>query len=132
MQNNARIGGILSIISGAFGVFWLLIILLVSFISLWAYSEPNTFFDSGTPQEAFTFFVIFYIILGGFYTLVGVMAIVGGVFALRKKNWGVALAGAIAGVITFFPCGIPALIFTALAKPEFNVTQHPAPTAVKL
>jgi uncharacterized membrane protein HdeD (DUF308 family) len=63
---------------------------------------------------------IFYSIIGILFVLVGILGIVGGVFALRKKNWGVALAGAIAGCVTFFPCGIPAIIFVTLAKPEFS------------
>jgi hypothetical protein len=49
-----------------------------------------------------------------------VLAIVGGAFALKKRHWPLALAGAIAGTITFFPCGIPAIIFVSLGKEEFS------------
>ena len=49
-----------------------------------------------------------------------VLGIIGGVYALQRKYWGLALAGAIAGSISFFPCGIVAIIFTAMAKPEFD------------
>ena len=64
---------------------------------------------------------VFYSAIGLFYALVGVLGIVGGVFALKKNRWSLALAGAIAGTVTFFPCGIPAIIFVTLAKQEFSV-----------
>ncbi len=73
-----------------------------------------------SPSEFLTIMTIFYAIIGLFFVLIGVLGIVGGVFALKKKRWGVALAGAIAGTVTFFPCGIPAIIFVVLAKPEFS------------
>jgi hypothetical protein len=54
--------------------------------------------------------------------LVGALAIVGGIFVLKKQRWGWALAGAIAGNLLFPLCGIPAVIFTSLGKAEFKTT----------
>ena len=52
--------------------------------------------------------------------LSGVVAIAGGVAAIRKRRWGLAVAGSIAAVFGFFPVGIAAVVFTILAEPEFR------------
>jgi hypothetical protein len=59
----------------------------------------------------------------------GLIAIVGGIFAIRRKVWGLALAGAICaivpphpwGYLTWTPVlGILAVVFVALSKNEFT------------
>jgi hypothetical protein len=48
-----------------------------------------------------------------------VVAIIGGIFALRRRLWGLVLAGAICS-LTVFPLGIPALILAVLSRREFK------------
>ena len=50
---------------------------------------------------------------------IGIVAIVGGVFALRRRIWGLALAGAICSVPGSLILGIPAIVFIAMSKREF-------------
>jgi len=50
----------------------------------------------------------------------GVIAIAGGVAALYRRRWGLALAGSIAAVFGFFPVGVAAVVFTILGEPEFR------------
>jgi hypothetical protein len=54
--------------------------------------------------------------------LLGVVAIVGGIFALRRRHWGLALAGAICAIFTpaSFVLGAVATVFVALARDEFE------------
>ena len=54
--------------------------------------------------------------------VVGIIAIVGGIFALRRRIWGLALAGAICATLSLFTfyLGILAIIFTAMARKEFS------------
>jgi hypothetical protein len=52
--------------------------------------------------------------------IISVLAIVGGIFALRIKTWGLALAGSIAAVISGRLLGVLALIFTVLGKKDFK------------
>jgi hypothetical protein len=52
--------------------------------------------------------------------VLGVLAIVGGVYALKVKAWGLALAGAIGGVITGRLIGVLALIFIVLSRKDFQ------------
>jgi hypothetical protein len=127
MSNNARVAGILTIISGAFGVLWSVWAVFAILMFRFVFSTPFIPFRSPFPSGFFTLITILYAAIGLFYVLVGILGIVGGIFALNKKNWGLALAGAIAGAKTFFPCGIPAIIFVTLAKPEFSAPKLPTP-----
>jgi len=52
--------------------------------------------------------------------VLGILAMAGGISALQKKSWGMALAGAIAAVLPFSLLGIAALILTALSRDEFK------------
>jgi hypothetical protein len=53
--------------------------------------------------------------------VLGIIAIVGGVSALRRKSFGLSLAGAICGLPSFFwILAILAVIFVAMGKREFE------------
>ena len=49
-----------------------------------------------------------------------ILAIVGGLYALKRKKWGWALTGAIAALIASWPFGIAAIIFTVMSQKEFE------------
>ena len=53
--------------------------------------------------------------------ILGIIALLGGISALRRKRWGLALAG---GICALFPLqtllGIPSLVFVALSHDEFE------------
>jgi len=51
--------------------------------------------------------------------VLGIVSLVGGIYALKRRAWGMALAGAIVAIIHSPYLGIPAVIFTALSKREF-------------
>jgi hypothetical protein len=123
MQNYARIGGVLSIVSGAFGVLWLLFFIFIGVII----GLAVTYGDSSTEDAAVrNIMIAIYGFVGLCYALLGALGIVGGIFSLKRKYWGWSLAGAIAGAITMFPCGIPAIIFVTLGKGEFEGQRAPA------
>ena len=67
-----------------------------------------------------SFMAIFMIPWAIFMFTAGILAIVGGTYALRRKKWGVALAGSIAAFFGQSPLGVAAIIFTALSKNEFE------------
>ena len=52
---------------------------------------------------------------------VGVVAIIGGIFAIQRRIWGLALAGAICALFPppVIALGILAIIFVAMGKEEF-------------
>ena len=131
MQNNARIGGILSIVAGGLGCIGALLFIAFVVLMMWVISADVYYdgYDYYGPGYVFSVVAVIYGIMGLVLVLFSVLAIVGGAYALRKKNWGLALAGSIGATLVFFPCGIPAIIFTALAKQEFDALSPPEPPA---
>jgi len=126
MSNNAKVAGVLNIVSGVIGILTVLGIVLVILVVRVAFNEIFPFIDTTLPPDVLANMVtIFYTVGGVLLALASVLAIAGGVFALQKKYWGLALAGAIAGIFTFFPCGVAATIFTAMARPEFAAGKLP-------
>jgi hypothetical protein len=59
-------------------------------------------------------------VVGLFALLMGIMSIIGGIFALMRKAWGAALAGAITALYPWGVFGILAIIFVAMGKQEFS------------
>ena len=59
--------------------------------------------------------------------VLGIMAIIGGVFAIRRQKWGLALSGAICAVLIPPPfiLGILAIVFIALGHGEFERASSP-------
>ena len=54
------------------------------------------------------------------FLIVGILAIVGGVYALKRKKWGWALTGSILALFPWWVLGIAAIVITILAKNEFE------------
>ncbi len=114
--DKSKIGGILSIISGAFGILWLLMVLITAAMFM---AMPDSAFDM-PDRLGFIIMILVYGMMGLFWAALGVLAIVGGYFALKRKYWGWALAGAITGTFIFFPTGVAAIIFVSLGQREFD------------
>jgi hypothetical protein len=111
-----KVAGILDIVAGAFGLFIILI------WGLW-FAAFFIFIPSGRPDfDGFpmSLMAIIFIPMGIFMLAAGILAIVGGIYALRRKTWGLALAGSIAAFFGSSPLGVAAIIFTALSKNEFE------------
>jgi len=49
-----------------------------------------------------------------------IIAIVGGVFAIRRRIWWLALAGSISALLCAWIFGIPAIVFTVMGKKHFK------------
>jgi len=96
-------GGILAIIAGALQVLLGIVIATIGGI---------TFLFGWAGVFATPFLVL------------GIIAIVGGIYALRREIWGLALAGAICAIIPLILpwsiLGILAVIFVSLGKGEFK------------
>ena len=52
--------------------------------------------------------------------ILGIVAIIGGVYALKRRSWGFALAGSICTFFCVWFLGVPAIIFVILGKREFS------------
>ena len=96
--------GILTIIAGAFNLIGgIVIAALGKAIAMW-----TGFWGMGA--------------IGTPLIILGIVALIGGVFAIQRRTWGMALAGAICSL---FPppvmvLGILSIIFVTLGKEEFS------------
>ena len=124
MQNKSTIAGILTIIAGAFGILWL----VGSFFGVYMvkYMFGSSYYVP-VPGGFYTVMTAMYLCYGAFGAILGVLGITGGIFALKKRHYGWALAGAIAGVITFFPTGIAAIILMSMGREEFLTSKQVVP-----
>jgi len=63
----------------------------------------------------------FMLVCGAIFIIFGLLALLGGIFALQRKNYAIALVGAIFALFSgFLIFGILAIIFIVLAKDEFH------------
>ena len=101
--------GILTIVAGVFN--------LIAGITLACVGT-----DCLGPLTGFTVAgVMWFGVIGTPLIIIGIVAIVGGIFALRRRIWGLALAGAICALFPppIIALGLLSIIFLALSKEEF-------------
>jgi len=111
-----KVAGILDIVAGAFGLF------IISIWALW-FAAFSIFIPGDTADfDGFpmSLMAIIFIPMAMFLLTASILAIVGGIYALKRKRWGLALAGSIAAFFGSSPLGVAAIIFTALSKKEFE------------
>jgi len=115
-----QVAGILDIVSGAAGL------AIGLFIAVGRHAARAAAAGAAAPPRmpGFGMFPlmpgIFGPGLGIALIVISVLAIVGGVFALRSRVWGLALAGSIAAVISGRLLGIVALVFAVLGRRDFR------------
>ena len=109
MEHNWRTvtAGVLDIISGVgmlFVCFWLVlaggITSVVGNVPQWV---PGFLFDLAVP-----------------FALLAILAVIGGIFCIKKKGWGMALTGAISAFFCCFIFGVISIILTALSHSDFK------------
>jgi hypothetical protein len=104
------IAGIFNIISGA----GRLVVIPVLFFAGYFMNMAPMF--SYRPMRAPVFLAAAAIIL----LVLGILAIVGGVFALQRRNFGMAMVGAVAALLPFNLLGLASVILLALSSKEFK------------
>ena len=57
--------------------------------------------------------------IGAGIIVIGVIALIAGIFTLRRRSWRFALAGAILALFPIIPLGVLAIIFVSMGKREF-------------
>jgi len=121
-------GGVLSIVAGTFEVIGGgLMVALVSLripLRLWLSSllpgVPGGWFEHSWAVVPFAPVIpTWLIVIGGLFVVLGIIAIAGGVSAMRRKSFGLSLAGAICAFIPLNLFGLLAVIFVSLGKREF-------------
>lgn len=107
--NRARLGGVLTLVAGIVG-------LVSGFMFM---------LTGGNIESALTFPTTI-TTLNGLPTLImGIIALAGGICAMRKRAFGFAVAGAVLSIVATFNLGIViilgilGIIFTSMGKKEF-------------
>jgi hypothetical protein len=120
MGNKGQIAGVLSIVSGVLAIIGAIV--LIAAISLIGTILETATIDNGStyPFDVESFVSVFYGTTGAILAILGIFSIIGGVFSIKRKYWGLGLAAAIVSIITFFPCGIAATVIIAMGKSEFD------------
>jgi hypothetical protein len=119
-------GGVLSIIAGSLEVIGGLIIavLTIGIRILFRLAivpvDPGDWF--GHIIHFMPIVPMWLIVVGVPIFALGIVAIVGGVSALRRRSFGLSLAGAICA-LPFVPLGILALIFVSVSSKEFEAKE---------
>jgi hypothetical protein len=117
-------GGVLSIVAGALEVILgglavaALAILRVLFGVALLPFNPDPRFGHAVALVPF-----WSVIVGVPLLALGIVAIVGGVYAIRRRVFGLALAGAICALVPLNPLGLLAVIFVAVSKREFQAKE---------
>jgi hypothetical protein len=128
-HNLLTAGGILSIVAGIFQInngVVLMVFFLTHDIMPYADIIPflpgfwDDWIDYLVHLLWHDYFPIWLIIVGGLFFVLGILAIAGGISAVRKRSFGMSLAGAISALPSGL-LGILAIIFVSLRKREFGV-----------
>ena len=113
------VAGILDIIVGVFNLIGMFLIIIVivaigsGMLALSAFINIIPMWLSGILQGVL---IIIAVLLGVFSAL----PLIGGIYAVQRKNWGLALAGSIVAILSSTPLGIVSTVLVALAKNEFE------------
>ena len=110
--------GILSIVAGAGGLIGGIVVVALGSILGGILGSVPEFLGGEEIDITLIIFGLFRAI-GAPIIVIGAIAIAGGVFALRRRIWGLALAGAILALFCEPLLGILAIIFVAMGKEEF-------------
>ena len=118
MASKSTIAGVLDIVAGAMSLIGACVLFLVGLIGTGAISTAGVH-----DPEAARFAYLPIAMFGPLALLclvIGVLAIIGGIAAIRQRRFWLALVGSIAALFAFFPVGIPAIVLTVMAEQEFE------------
>jgi hypothetical protein len=112
------VAGILNIINGVGGIFGCFFLLFFGLIMVNAASWGG-FTEQDIETLSIGLSATVFVVLAICSAVLGILSLIGGIFALKRKLWGLALAGSIASIISSSILGILAIIFLAMSKDEF-------------
>lgn len=109
--------GILDIIAGAIGMVGGLYFVVLSqlFRSMHEILRLDPAIIQRTEQIISSIIAVPFMLV-----FIGIVSIIGGVYALQRRIWIFALAGSVSACIVFPFFGLPSIIITAFARDEFN------------
>jgi hypothetical protein len=113
-------GGVLNIVVGGLSLLNSLVVCAVVIVT----RVDLSFFDFKGEFGLLVAILTIYFVYGAVTFILGIISIVGGVYALKRKRWGWALAGSICSALCSTIMGILALIFIIMGKKEFSKQEN--------
>jgi hypothetical protein len=105
-----KTAGILDIVAGGLSIAGVIFVYL-----------GVTLFRSAMPfKDIPEWLPVIIMLIGVPRLLIDILAVVGGIYCLKRKAWGLALAGSIAAVFSRFILGVAALVFVIWGKDQFK------------
>jgi len=101
------VAGIFNIVVGSINILGVIGLIIAAIASV-----P---FDNGFPLNVQAILIIIAVPLA----VLGAVSIVGGVYGLQRRLWGLALAGSITSAISSTLLGIASIVLIAISKEEF-------------
>lgn len=117
--SKATIGGVLSVIAGGSAILGGVVLVTIGLIGSSALVLVH---DPDLPQVVKFLPLLFFYTLAMLLFVSGGVAVAGGISALQRRSWGMALAGSIAAVLCVLPLGAVAVVLTVMAEGEFRRT----------
>ncbi len=116
--------GIITLILGAFiGALGGITAGLGHWIEPWVEAMPGMVgfaeYITGVLGVAFGISSVMFIAVGAVSVVFGIVAFIGGISAIKRRRWGLALTGAILSLFTMTPLGVLSIVFLSLGKSEF-------------
>jgi uncharacterized membrane protein HdeD (DUF308 family) len=112
------VAGVLNIIVGSLRLLAVFGI-IIAIVAIYGTSYWWDYIEGDMYPLTLGAFVGILIVVAVFLFVAGILSFLGGISALQRKWWGLALAGSIASVFGPVLLGIPAIIFTVMSKDEF-------------
>ena len=115
--------GILNIVSG--GLSLVSVMFMVIWIQALNVSGGVQFLEDLWDElgiEGFNadFLIVLLVSISICSAVLGVFSVIGGIYALQRRKWGLALTGSIASILGQTVLGILATIFVAMSRDEFE------------
>jgi hypothetical protein len=107
------VAGILDIVAGALVLIGVIFLVIGIMVTGGIFGIPGTEDIPGFVPPLISIITVL-------AAAISILALLGGIYAVQRKKWGLALAGSIAAFLVSNVLGIAAIILTALSKDEFE------------
>ncbi len=108
--------GVLCIVAGSLGLLGCLIFGLMM-LGMGSFASSSWGWGARMPSMMPTW--LFPLLCIPFF-FIALLAILGGIFSIKARYWGWALAGSIAALFPWWVLGVPAIVFVILGKDEYK------------
>ena len=109
-------GGVLNIVSGAIGILSCVSVFIIAIVlkGVAIGAGESVFY------ELWNLFGNIFLATAFIILIPCIISIIGGIFAIRRRGWGWALAASICSIVITTVLGIVATVFIVMSKKDFN------------